>query len=62
MIIHTALRRALTAAKLQLINAGWTYAFSVMHDGGSSGEYGACYIKNGAKFYLNKDTVDNLPI
>lgn len=55
-----ALKAKLQQAKLQLSANGWTHTHTVMN--GGEGNYGSCYIKNGAKFYLNKDTVDNLPI
>ena len=49
-------------AKAALTSAGWTRTHSVMHDGGGTGNYGTCYVKDGRKFYLNKDTFTNLPI
>ena len=47
-------------AKLNLINDGWQFVCSVMHDGGATGAYGMLFTKDGAKQYLNKDTVEDI--
>ena len=50
------LRTKLDAVKAALKANGWTFVFSVMSD--SNGlNYGSCFIKDGCKLYLNKDTV-----
>jgi hypothetical protein len=55
--MNQALRTKLAAVKAALIASNWTFAFSVMSD--SNGlNYGSCFIKDGCKVYLNKDTVD----
>lgn len=40
----------------QLIGAGWEKVLSVMSDGGGLA-YGTLWLKDGKKYYLNKDTV-----
>lgn len=57
-----ALTYKMRDAKIQLTNCGWVQSHSVMHDGGASGDFGVCFIKDGARFYLNFQTVDQLPI
>lgn len=62
-----SLRARFSDAKKALEAAGWFHSHSVMHDGGANAKYGSCFLKCGEgreyrTFYLNKDTVDNLPI
>jgi hypothetical protein len=59
--ITNAHRAKLIAAKKSLVAKGWTQSHSVMHDGGATGDFGICFIKNGAAFYLNFTTIDQLP-
>lgn len=47
-------------AKIALENRGWVQSHSVMHDGGATGNFGMCYRKDGASFYLNFQTLNNL--
>lgn len=60
------LKTALAAARAQLIADGWEHLLSVIHDG-SGREYGALYTRTHPvlgkmRFYLNKDTLNELPI
>jgi hypothetical protein len=35
---------------------GWTKIASVMHDGGDTGKFGLLFTREGAEFWLNKNT------
>ena len=56
-----ALTYKIRDAKIVLADNGWELSHSVMHDGGPTGNFGMCYLKDGAVFYLNFQTVDKLP-
>lgn len=56
-----ALSVASKAAKAALIAAGWTEIMSMMSDTPGT-RYGTLFTKDGQEFWLNKDTVNNLPI
>lgn len=51
-----ALRTNLKKAANELEAAGWEKCLSVMHSGGGLA-YGSLFIKDGVRFYLNKDTL-----
>lgn len=53
---------AFKAAQTKLIQAGWVRGASVMHDGGATGNYGVSFSRDGARFFLNKDTIGSLPL
>lgn len=57
-----ALTYKIRDAKIALKERGWEELHSVMHDGGATGNFGTCYVKNGSVFYLNFQTVDQLPV
>jgi hypothetical protein len=44
--------------KAQMVEAGWNYVLSTT---GSGKNYGLLFTKNGEKFYLNRETWQNLP-
>lgn len=52
----------LIAAKRAMITAGWTFCGSVMHDKGATGNFGLLYVKDGKRFYLNKDTFNGMEV
>lgn len=57
-------RNELKAAKAKMVAAGFSYLCTIMADKASqaSGQFGVVYIKGMQKFYLNKNTIDALPI
>lgn len=55
------IKAQLQAAHKTLEAAGWTKVCSVMSDSNSNGRYGSLYTKNGESFYLNIETLNNLP-
>lgn len=55
-------RTQLTDAKDYMAANGWTYILSVMADVKDGTNYGLLYTKAGRKFYLNFETIDNLPV
>jgi hypothetical protein len=52
-------RNALSTAKSSLISKGWTHTHSITRTPGSK-DYGLCFIKDGAKFYLNVETISEV--
>ena len=56
-----ALTYKMRDAKIVLADRGWELSHSTMHDGGATGNFGMCYRKDGVSFYLNFQTIDNLP-
>ncbi len=46
-------------AKNRLLADGWVHTHTTMN--GGKGNYGMAFSKNGKQFYLNKDTINNLP-
>ncbi len=49
------------AAIASLLDNGWVRGCSVMTDSTGNGRYGIHFTRNGREFWLNKDTIDNLP-
>lgn len=49
------------AAKAKMIAAGWDYILTVTATPGHGTNYGLLFSKDGAKFYLNKDTFNQMP-
>jgi hypothetical protein len=58
--ITNALRAQFAQAEKLLLNTGWTKSHSVCHDGGATGNFGICFIKNGTPIYLNYKTVGTI--
>jgi len=50
------LAQNLTVAKQQMESAGWTKILTAMTSGNGL-DYGSLYIKNGMRYYINKDTI-----
>lgn len=48
----------LEKAKKLLLADGWIKSHTVCHDGGATGNFGTCYIKDGKSIYLNIKTVN----
>ena len=48
-------------ANATLCKRGWVKVCSVMHSDNKGTEYGSHYMKDGASFWLNKDTFQALP-
>jgi len=59
--LTSALRAQLIEAKKTLVTNGWEQSHSVMHDGGATDNFGICFRKDGASFYLNFLTINQLP-
>lgn len=51
------LKYNLQACAHMLKEAGWTIACSMMHSGGATGNFGVCWVKDGRRFWLNRNTV-----
>lgn len=56
----SALMAKCMKAKILLERAGWKYNGCIMHSDNDT-NYGTIYVKDGATFYLNHQTVDALP-
>jgi len=48
--------------KANMIAAGWNYILTTTCTPGHGTNYGLLFSKDGQKFYLNIETLDNLPI
>jgi hypothetical protein len=47
-------------ARQTLLNAGWVESHSITKEIGTL-DYGTCYVKDSQVFYLNIETINNLP-
>ncbi len=59
MAINADLLHQIKQAKKDLAAAGWNHICTTMNDGGTK-DYGLVYTRNGEKFYLNIETVNNV--
>lgn len=50
------LKQLLDTSKSELLADGWIHEFTVMSGKTTDFKYGLFFVKNGIKFYLNKDT------
>jgi hypothetical protein len=59
---------AIKAAKARLERAGWWHTHSVMRSDAQDKEYGLCFVSRDSSgdrariFYLNRDTINDLPL
>lgn len=60
-INHQALRTQLKECKDQLKQQGWEHILSKMTSSDVGQEYGSLFTRNGARFWLNIETMHHLP-
>lgn len=58
---HQALRTQLKECKDQLLQKGWEHILSKMSDSPKGQEYGLLFTRNGARYWLNIETMHHLP-
>lgn len=59
MNISRELANQIKNAKRELAAAGWNHICTTMNDGNTK-EYGLVYTRNGEKFYLNIETLEEV--
>ena len=66
--LHKQTKKGIKMTKQELIHAketlhvkGWDHVCSLVQDGGSDSNYGLQFMRGSETFWLNKDTINDLP-